>query len=74
VKTSNLTYTSFHTAKKTNFSVKKKTNWLMLFKAIITVFSENHTKLTNTICGQNAELLIIMKAGGTYGYHWALKG
>jgi hypothetical protein len=27
----------------------------------------------NTLCGQNTELMII-KAGGTYSYHWALKG
>jgi hypothetical protein len=39
----------------------------MLFKEIITDHSEN------TLCGQNAELLII-KAGGAYSYHWALKG
>jgi hypothetical protein len=37
----------------------------MLLMEIIAVYSENHTKLTNTVCGQNAELLII-KAGGTY--------
>jgi hypothetical protein len=27
----------------------------------------------NTVCGQNAELLTV-KAGGTYSYHWVLKG
>jgi hypothetical protein len=30
-------------------------------------------KSINTLLGQNAELLIV-KAGGIYGYHWALKG
>jgi hypothetical protein len=40
---------------------------------IITVYSENHTKPVNTFCRQNAELLII-KAGGTCGYQWGLKG
>jgi hypothetical protein len=40
---------------------------------IIAVYTENHTKPINTPCGQNAELLIV-KAGGTYSYHWALKG
>jgi hypothetical protein len=39
----------------------------MLFNKIIAVFSENHIKPTNTLCGQNAELLIV-KTGGTYTY------
>jgi hypothetical protein len=29
----------------------------MLFKEIITVYSENHMKPINTLCGQNVELL-----------------
>jgi hypothetical protein len=29
----------------------------MLFKEIIAVYSENHAKHINTLCGQNAELL-----------------
>jgi hypothetical protein len=45
----------------------------VLFKEIIAVYSENHTKTKNTICGQMAELLVV-KAGGTYSHHWALKG
>jgi hypothetical protein len=45
----------------------------MLFKEIITVYSENNTKLINTLYGQNAEILNV-KAGGTYNYHSALKG
>jgi hypothetical protein len=44
----------------------------MLFKEVIAVYSDSHTKPINTLCGQNAELLII-KAGGTYSYHWTLK-
>jgi hypothetical protein len=48
-------------------------NWLMLFKEIIAVCSENHKKPLNTLYGQNAELLNV-KVGGTYSYHWALKG
>jgi hypothetical protein len=43
----------------------------MLFREIIVVYSENYTKPINTLHGQNAELLIV-KAGGTYSYHWAL--
>jgi hypothetical protein len=45
----------------------------MFFNEIITVYSENHMKPMNLLCGQNAELLIV-KAGGTYSYHWVLKG
>jgi hypothetical protein len=48
-------------------------NWLTLFKEIIAVYCENHTKSVNKLCEQNAELFIV-KAGGTYSYHWALKG
>jgi hypothetical protein len=46
----------------------------MLFREIIDVYSENHTKPINTLCGQNKELLTV-KAGGmlTYSYHWALR-
>jgi hypothetical protein len=29
----------------------------MLYREIITVFSQIHTKHTNTLCGQNVELL-----------------
>jgi hypothetical protein len=34
--------------------------------------SENHTKPINALSGQKAQLLII-KGGGTYAYHLALK-
>jgi hypothetical protein len=44
----------------------------MLFREIIAVYSETHTKYINALFGQNAELLIV-KTGGTYGYHWTLK-
>jgi hypothetical protein len=37
----------------------------MLFKEITAVYSDNHTKHINTLCAQNAELLIV-KAGDTY--------
>jgi hypothetical protein len=45
----------------------------MLFKKIVTVYSENHTKPMTTLCGQNAELVFV-EVGGTYSYHWVLKG
>jgi hypothetical protein len=39
----------------------------MLFKEIIAVYSEINTK-------NNKMQLLIVEAGGTYSYHWALKG
>jgi hypothetical protein len=47
-------------------------SWKMLFREIIAVYSENHMKPINTLCGQNEELLVV-KAGGAYNYHWFLK-
>jgi hypothetical protein len=46
----------------------------VLFKEVTIIYSENHRKLINPFCGQNAELLVI-KAGGAYeySYHWGLK-
>jgi hypothetical protein len=40
-------------------------NWLTLFEGIIAVCSENHMKPTDTLCGQNTELLTV-DACGTY--------
>ena len=45
----------------------------MMYREIIAVCSEIHTKHLNTLCGQNVELLNV-KSGGTYSDHWALKG
>ena len=51
----------------------------MLYRKIIAVCSEIHTKHINTLCGQNVELLNVKLAvhivttGGTYSDHWALK-
>jgi hypothetical protein len=41
----------------------------MLRKEIIAVYYENHTKTMHTLHGKNEKLLIV-KAGGTYIYHW----
>jgi hypothetical protein len=43
----------------------------MLFGEIIAVYPKNRTKPINILCGQNA---LTVKAGGTWSYHWALKG
>jgi hypothetical protein len=49
-------------------------SWLMMSKEIIAVYYENHTKHINTLCVQNAELLIVQAGGvGLCGYHWVLK-
>ena len=45
----------------------------MLYREIIAVCSEIHTKHINTLCGQNIELLNV-KPGGTYSNHWDLEG
>jgi hypothetical protein len=42
-----------------------KINWLILFKEIIAVYYENHTKHINTLCGQNIGLMNV-KNGGIY--------
>jgi hypothetical protein len=57
-----------HTSKRTpNFTITK-TIWLMLFKEIIAVYSENHAKKI-----QN-EALQTVKEDGSYSYRLALKG
>ena len=45
----------------------------MLYREIIAVCSQIHTKHINTLCGQNVEFLNV-KPGGTYSNHWALEG
>ena len=48
----------------------------MLYREIIAVCSQIHTKHINTVCGQNVELLNvkmvlhIVTTGGIYSYHW----
>ena len=39
-----------------------KTNQLMLYREIIAVCSQIHTKHINTVCGQNVELLNVKLA------------
>ena len=45
----------------------------MLYREIIAVCSEIHTKHINILCGQNLELVNV-EGGGTYSNHWPLKG
>jgi len=44
----------------------------MLYRKIIAVCSQIHTKYTNTLCGQNVELLNVKLAVHTYSDHWAI--
>ena len=44
----------------------------MLYREIIAVCSQIHTKHINTLYGQNVELLN-SKLGGNYSDHWALR-
>jgi hypothetical protein len=44
----------------------------MLFKETVAVYRENYTNPIKTLHGQNADLLIV-KAGGTFGYHEVIK-
>ena len=44
----------------------------MLYREIMAVCSQIHITHTNTLCGQNVELLNV-KPGGTCSDHWALE-
>jgi hypothetical protein len=61
---------SVRTLKRTPHFTITKINWLMLFKEIIAVYNENHTK---PIIKKNAALQTV-KADGSYSYRSALKG
>jgi hypothetical protein len=50
-----------------------KVSWLMLFKDMIAVYSENYTKCVDTVCGKIAKIFNVL-ASGIYSYHCALKG
>jgi hypothetical protein len=45
----------------------------MLYREIMAVYCEIHTKHINTVCGQNVELLNVTLCG-TYSDHWTVKG
>jgi hypothetical protein len=47
-------------------------NWLMLFREIFAVHSENHTKPINELCGQKEELAkLLLNEEGHTNYHCA---
>jgi hypothetical protein len=43
------------TSQETHYVSATETSRLKLFKETVAVYCENHTKRTNTFCGQNAE-------------------
>ena len=45
----------------------------MLYREIIAVCSEIHTKHIYTLCGQNIGFFNVT-LGGTYSNHWVVKG
>jgi len=45
----------------------------MLYREIMAVCSEIHTKHINTLCGQNVESLNA-QSDGTYSNHWVTEG
>ena len=49
-----------------------QTSQLILYREIIAVCSEIHTKHINTVCGQNVEFFYV-GSGGTCSDHWNLK-
>jgi hypothetical protein len=61
---------SFYPKERRKLVCITEINWLMLFREIIAVYSEEHI---DTLCGQNAELLNL-RTGVTYSCHDALKG
>jgi hypothetical protein len=48
---------SVRTSKRTQHFTITKINWLIPFKGIIAVYTENYMDPINVLCGENAELL-----------------
>jgi len=45
----------------------------MLYREIMAVCSQIHTKHINTLCGQEVDLLNV-KTDGTFKNHWPIEG
>jgi hypothetical protein len=59
-------------SKETQHISMIKINWLVLFRVITDIYSENHMRPINTLCGQNAELRNV-NVCGTCSYPRALR-
>ena len=46
----------------------------MLYREIIAVCCEIHSKHINALCGQNREFLNVKLTGCTYSDYWTVKG
>jgi hypothetical protein len=53
-------------------SITKANRW-KLYTEIMAVYFKNYTEQVNALWGQNVDIVNV-KPGGTYSYHWALKG
>jgi hypothetical protein len=51
-----------------SFGLHSNDKWLVVLRGAIDVYCENSTKGINALQGKYTDF----KAGGTYGYHWAL--
>jgi hypothetical protein len=69
----NILKTSSYLNENSVFPLSSGIKWLTLFREVMAVYSENHTKPINTHCGQSAELFKV-KLGGIGCKHCALKG
>jgi hypothetical protein len=45
----------------------------MLFREMMAVHSQNHMKLINTLCGRNAELLLVKEGGYVFFFFFVSK-
>jgi hypothetical protein len=50
---------SVPTSQETHYVSDAKSNRLMLFRERIAVYSENHIKHANTLCGHNVEIYYV---------------
>jgi hypothetical protein len=62
------------TSQETHYVSATEPNRLMLFGETVAVYCEIHTEHTDKPCGQIADFVYYVKAGGTCSDHWVLKG
>jgi hypothetical protein len=53
---------SVRTSQETHYVSVTEPNKLMLFRETVAVYCENHTEHINTLCGQNAVLMLNQEA------------